>query len=325
MIASEDITFVVQGAIDKINTSLCLSSIKKHFKNSKIILSTWEGSDVEGLDYDELILNKDPKGFKFSDKFYDNTNRQIVSSINGLRSVKTKYACKVRSDIILLSNSFLKFFDKFSKRSNSYILYKKRVLTYIFSCKFKHLDEYTPFHVGDWIFFGLTEDLIKMYDISLIAEKDAAFYNGFPKSAPIRFYKNPQKYFPEQYICYKPLEKNICNIGFQNRFYNDENIINISNEFIANNYIILSNFQMPIYFAKKNRNEYCNLDYEYFNNAIDYYDWLELYKKYCNKTFRYPKYKKKIYKKIIRIIYKNKHIKTFIQNYYKKLILQYKR
>ena len=316
-IKDKDITFVVQGAVDPVNTPKCIASIRKYFKASKIILSTWENADITGLDYDVLVLNKDPGGFKFSDKFYDNTNRQIVSSLSGLKHVQTLYAIKIRSDIALLSNKFIKYFDKFNKRNNSYKLYEKRILTYIFPCKFKHLDEITPFHIGDWIYFGLSTDLIKMFDIPIIKKEDCAFNEEFPDLVPKRFYQNPQKYFPEQYICYKPLEK-LYSVGFKHRFCNDEKIIEASNQFIANNYVILSHFQMPLYFLKKNRSEYCGLDYEYFQNTINFFDWLELYKKYCGSNFKYRILKRKIYLKINRIIYKNKRVKQIIEQYCKR-------
>ncbi|TXJ44182.1 hypothetical protein EPJ70_08075 [Brachyspira aalborgi] len=59
IIDTKDISVVVQGAIDKGYTPLCLKSIRKYLPESEIILSTWEGSDVENLDYDVLVLNKD--------------------------------------------------------------------------------------------------------------------------------------------------------------------------------------------------------------------------------------------------------------------------
>ena len=56
MIKSEDISVVVQGAIDKFNTPKCLKSIRKVLPRAEIVLSTWEKSDVNGLDYDILVL-----------------------------------------------------------------------------------------------------------------------------------------------------------------------------------------------------------------------------------------------------------------------------
>lgn len=312
-ISHNDISFVVQGLIDKINTPICLATIRKHFKCSKIILSTWENSNVDGLDYDEVLFNKPPLTFQFSEQFYDNTNKQIVSSLNGLKAVRTPYAVKVRSDLAILSNKFVRYFNKYQKRSEEYKLYKKRILTYIFPSKFKHLDEITPFHIGDWIYFGLTDDLIKMFDIPLIEESNCAFWDGFPKGTPKKFYPNPQKYFPEQYICYAPFLKNFGDVGFKHRFCNGEKVMEISNKFIANNYIVLSHFQMPIYFLKKDRSEYTNLNYEYFKNSINFFEWLRLYKKYCYKSFKYPYILQKIYLKINQIIYKNKKLRSVIE------------
>ena len=59
-IDTNDISVVVQGAIDQINTPKCLRSIRKRLPGAEIILSTWEGSPIDGLDYDKLVLNKDP-------------------------------------------------------------------------------------------------------------------------------------------------------------------------------------------------------------------------------------------------------------------------
>lgn len=320
-IRNDEITFVVQGAIDKINTPVCLNLIRRHFKGSAIILSTWENSDVEGLDYDNLVLNEDPGGFSFSEKFYDNTNRQIISSRNGIAASNTEYTCKIRSDVALLSNRFVNYFDKFKRTSGKYEVYEKRIITYVFPSKFQHEDEITPFHICDWLFFGRTKDLRKMFDIELIEEENCAFNGGvFPSNAPERFYKNPQKYFPEQYICYKALEKEYPAIGFHHRFCNDKKIVDVSNEFIANNYCILCDFQMPLYFMKKNRNEYCNLSYEYWNNSISYFKWLDLYKQYCDSDFSYPTYKRTIYEKAIQLIYKNNAIRSFIQKLFQQCI-----
>ena len=57
-----DISVVVQGAIDKKLTPICLKSIRKYLPGAEIILSTWEGSDVENLDFDTIVLNHDPYG-----------------------------------------------------------------------------------------------------------------------------------------------------------------------------------------------------------------------------------------------------------------------
>ena len=47
-IDTNDISVVVQGAIDQINTPKCLRSIRKRLPGAEIILSTWEGSPIDG-------------------------------------------------------------------------------------------------------------------------------------------------------------------------------------------------------------------------------------------------------------------------------------
>ena len=63
MIDSKDISVVIQGAIDPIETKKCISSIKQYLPGAEIILSTWENSNLEGLEYDHLVLSKDPGAF----------------------------------------------------------------------------------------------------------------------------------------------------------------------------------------------------------------------------------------------------------------------
>ena len=92
MINSNEISVVVQGAIDKENTPKCLKSIRKVFPQAEIILSTWEGANVEGLDYDEVIFNKDPGGVKdpFVPTFTNNLLRQMVSTKSGVKKAGRK-------------------------------------------------------------------------------------------------------------------------------------------------------------------------------------------------------------------------------------------
>lgn len=61
---TRDISIVIQGAVDKINTPKCVKSLRKYFPGSQIIVSTWEGTNINALDADDFILSKDPGGFR---------------------------------------------------------------------------------------------------------------------------------------------------------------------------------------------------------------------------------------------------------------------
>ena len=133
-IENKDITFVVQGAIDEKYITKCINSIIKYFKNSSIIISTWENEFVPDdvlAKVNKIIYNTDP-GFCTRnckpDGKPNNVNRQIVSTINGMKEVKTKYAVKIRSDFIIKNNNFLKYFDNYNKFDNDYRIFEKRIV-----------------------------------------------------------------------------------------------------------------------------------------------------------------------------------------------------
>jgi hypothetical protein len=79
MINHNDISVIVQGAIDKDLTKKSLESIRAFMPEAEIILSTWEDSDLTSLDYDKLVLSKDPGFIKVN--LLGNTNRQIVGRL----------------------------------------------------------------------------------------------------------------------------------------------------------------------------------------------------------------------------------------------------
>ena len=231
-IQSEEISVVVQGPIygsscDKEKyrlTARCLKSIRKYLPNSKIILSTWEGSDVDGLDLDVLVVNKDPgySSVGFFNKT-DSSNRQIISTLSGLKKVVTKYAIKVRSDMIFKGNRFIKYFFEFN-RSNfdyNYKLLKQRVLVLSTSNPNKTFP--VPFHMCDWFYFGLTEDLIDIFSIPFL-ENNTLIRGQFTT---------------EQYLWLSFISKHKDVSYF--KYYTDvsNNNIEISERYFANNCILL--------------------------------------------------------------------------------------
>ncbi|MDQ1281875.1 MAG: hypothetical protein QG630_226, partial [Patescibacteria group bacterium] len=102
MINSSEITVVIKGLIigkktDKYSdryTYRNIESIRKFLPDSKIILSTWVGSDVSGLEPDEIIFNEDPgklEMWSLDQKVvcHISTNNQIINSSKGLEKVTT--------------------------------------------------------------------------------------------------------------------------------------------------------------------------------------------------------------------------------------------
>ena len=227
-----EISVVVQGAISDC-TRNTLQSIRKFMPGSKIILSTWEGSQIDGLSYDILVLNKDPGNTpcyrKSSNvKKDNNVNRQIVSTINGLKKVCTKYSLKIRTDFEVKHTGFIQWFNKFPRRNNVLNVFENKLVSY--SACLKDM----IFHPCDFMFFGLTSDLVNLFDIPLQSHEDAFWFEeGTTKKMPYPFIS---RFAPEQYIWIECLKKkypevmkkvkDLADINDENRYLSIQSFLN---------------------------------------------------------------------------------------------------
>ena len=255
-IDKKDISVVVQGAIDKEWTPLCLKSIRKYLPESEIILSTWGGSDVENLDYDILVLNKDPGPNelirKYPHKQVNNIDRQIISSYNGLKKGNRKFGLKIRSDMLLNGIGFLHYYSKYGNDGIENAFFNQRIL---FGDKGVFIP---PYIICDWYSFGLLKDLQEWYNISLYKIKLGEEYF----LDEINYYKRPKfadiicQYIPEQWLVIQNILKYDNDINYKHFYDNNEISIKKSIYFIINNTIILeehlSNVILPKYSNKNN-------------------------------------------------------------------------
>lgn len=282
MINSQDISIIVQGAISKDFTRNVLLSIRRVFPDAEIILSTWENSDTDNLNYDLLVESKDPGAPILHPQWNQkhNLNRQIVSTKNGIKKATRKYVLKTRTDIVFNNANFLKYFGKFQIRNENCKILKERVLI----CQhYARRAEILPFHISDWVMFGLKEDIEKIWDIELEPEPEYTewFYNHelLPQHKDERHEYNffRHRYCAEQYIWANLLWKNGEKFTFENMFdiswYNSY----LTRLSFANNLVILSLEQYGIIFCKGNP-----LKEE---TIYSHYDWQKLYKIYCQSDF----------------------------------------
>ena len=304
-IDTKDITFVVQGAIDKQHTGRCLRSIRKNFQDSTIVLSTWENSDVSGLDYDKVVFSVDPGASVYDlNMQYNNINRQIVTTIAGLRLVTTTYVAKVRNDLIFESPSFLQYFNKFDRYEDKYRRVKSRMIimsmyTRINHFNFQHL-VLANYNISDWFFFGYTDDVNKYWSIDLIQDlpQFSRYYLEHEEEhqkAPfvsLIAQNTPEQYFGSHFFGYDYKKETIVSLS-EYRF--EDYIKNL-----VNNFIVLDYEHSKIYSSKwedRSRNEWNGLD----KLSIMFYgEFLKYYKKYCDNSFVIPqRIDRKVYKRKI--------------------------
>ena len=175
-----NLTVVVQGPVVADLTPAALRSIRRHLPGANIVLSTWAGQSIAGLDYDDVVQSADPGALP--DCYYlhpdqltkpNNINRQIVSTRAGLALVRTKFALKLRSDFTIESDALVRLFvdasRAFTARDPEYSIFDARVLT-VGTGDVRKIK--LAYHLGDLLQLGLTSDLIKLWAVPLVSVED---------------------------------------------------------------------------------------------------------------------------------------------------------
>ena len=252
----KDLTFVVQGGISEL-TPICLESVRRFFPQSTIILSTEYERPIQNLDYDILVQNEDVGSFTFKrydtpNSPQDNINRQIISTINGLKQVNTKYTMKIRTDMILTGRRFASYLHDYPNRIDQLRLFNERVIVSEYWTRkrsqiFHKIDGYQSvprlFQVSDCFFFGLTEDLrTYFYNTQFLTEDEVN--NTSVKNDILRTfnkYDRNHRYTGEQHLALEALARKFPDIKKKYQDWSDwsEENQKLSDMFIGNNFIIL--------------------------------------------------------------------------------------
>ena len=278
-IDSSDISVVIQGAIDKVEISKCLNGIRNYLPNAESILSTWEGSDIAGLDYDVLVLNEDPGFYPMDSRpnsKENNVNRQIQTVLCGLHAATREYAFKLRSDFVLNGSGFLNYFNLFLMSDPNYKIFERKLLSCVFFARNPRYFRPKLFHPSDIAFFGLRSDLINLFDVPHMIKKESGYYeaNGYYNC----------RYTPEQHIWINCLRKNCHKIDFDNQLDINEKNIEDTERYAVSNFIFLDWKQFNLVAPRRLR-AFANND---FHDSITHIEWLRLYKQYLENTLVVP-------------------------------------
>jgi hypothetical protein len=212
------ISFVVQGGIktelDIKSVAKCTESIRKFFPRSQIIISTWLENDVSGLDFDKCVISEDPGATIFDDKnqTFQNVNRQIVSSRNGIMQCETKYTIKIRNDLYFTNSNILKWMERIEYINNieKYPIIGEQpiIVTNVTSVNPRKKIK-LPFHPCDWIYAGNTKDLIQIFEIPQMPQSWIRYFQDrpHPENWPEKTYLS--RFPAESYIWSSYLKKKV--------------------------------------------------------------------------------------------------------------------
>jgi hypothetical protein len=290
-IKNEDISFVVQGAIDrsiseangKPATRNCLESIRRWYPGAEIVLSTWEGSDVSDLDYDVLVTSQDPGAYSVLPYghilvAFGNGNRQIVSTLNGLKQARRKFAVKLRADIVFSGNQWIDMWDRFPERAPDWRIFQERVIIANHYTRNPLRGVRKPFHPSDWFMFGLRQDLLLLWNVECEVEPESAYwFRTRPMPRRIGDTIETRRYHPEQYL-WKTLISKFGEVNFDHFCDASRENIRLTQLTFANNLIILEPGQFP-FTVQKPLHSNPKLGWQF--SCYSHREWLRLYRHYC--------------------------------------------
>ena len=286
---SNDISVVLQGPIFGANanseddewTRLSCESIRKYLPGAEIIVSTWAGEDVSGLDYDKVVFNKKIDApyvhmpFTHEVKMYS-VNHQIITSIAGILEATRPLVLKMRTDMVLLGTGVLDYYNNFKDLGfdPEWHFFSSRVVVLpTYNPKY---DIKIPFNICDWIYFGKKSDIHSIFDIPLMKFSELK-YRECEEYAYLE-----ENYGSEQYIWLQFVNK-YKTIKVKNTLDISDELIIMSERCIANNLIMSSaqkldvlNLKMPFsgYGAKP----------MYSQGLYTEAEWKKMVKKYADES-----------------------------------------
>lgn len=237
LISSKDISVVVRGLIvDTGNsnspqnfTKRTIKSIRRFLPEAELIISTWSDQNIEGIDYDRLVINDQPEEIFMTHPGGEvrriTANNQIITSHSGATVATRRYILNIRSDIELQGTGFIKIFEEFN-RVNTGLFFQKKIVT---------LPTYNPrrgqrflFNVCDWFYFGLTEDIRSLFNIPLMDKGNlkGKLINSFP---PVE-----DNLGAEAYIWTQFLEKNGEETIPNQKFWSKKAFVNSERSYALN-------------------------------------------------------------------------------------------
>jgi hypothetical protein len=291
-ISSSDITVIVQGAIagkpsdpPRLRmTQRALRSLRRHLPQAKIVLSTWMGSNTDGLDFDELVLSEDPgapqvpREGNSRPQFY-NVNRQALSTRAGLVHADRAWVLKWRSDILMQHDGITRFHHRYPARDLSSAVGQERLIASSYFSPWPYRMQRQAFSISDWVMLGTQADMHRYWCETPVYPDE---WVGWLKDRPELVnphHNEPQRYVVEQH-CWLSYLRQKFDVPMEHVWdFGSHNAV-MHLQSIANNVIIASPKQLGVRFTKYGFG---------MLNAIamtSHNDWRYLYRLCCDPLHR---------------------------------------
>ena len=288
-IYDSDLSFVVQGPILYSNgislAELSIKSIREHFPNSEVILSSHKGSDVSHLNYDKLALTEKDKFLLVeNDKFgnFMNTNNQIRTTQAGLDLATRPYVVKIRSDMLVENSNILTLLNNRPIRSKSRkIITREPVIVLNWSTVNPDAFLRLLHHPSDQLHAGATEDVRSIWSCPPYPVAYMRWFESHPYPKDAQHGDYLQRYRSESWIWYNYV-KNYCRFPFPDSYSFSKELMNESRILLASNLMVVSSKMAGV---KSSKN--AEPSWQSQVKMLSYFDWLHFAK---NQGIRMPRF-----------------------------------
>lgn len=189
----------------------------------------------------------------------NNINFLVESSRNGLSVASKLYTLRIRNDAIFLNSNFIHLYcdGYILPRKQETSFFQQRVLVpWIYTLN-PYSDERLPLHISDWLNFGLTEDIKKIWDIPPYTLQDAVF---FEKNKP-EDTNLPERHFNlrlavEQYIYIHFFQKVCPRIKIS--YLNDLSSLEMCMDITLDNFFVFSRKEFCLRISKHYQEDLTN-------------------------------------------------------------------
>jgi WavE lipopolysaccharide synthesis protein len=169
----EKIDLILQGPCNDYTYEIAQSYLSLEFVNN-VILSCWENDITRNIDKIKTIKSQDVEY-----PGVGNRNRQIKSSLVGMKNSTTEFSIKLRSDQKISLDSMRLMYEFYER-------HKERELTFVDNPNKPYnricvagIFRPFPFHPRDHIFWGNTQDLIDVFDVPYDMESKNEDYDKY--------------------------------------------------------------------------------------------------------------------------------------------------
>ncbi|WP_422766787.1 WavE lipopolysaccharide synthesis family protein [Photobacterium leiognathi subsp. mandapamensis] len=302
-IQSKEISFVIQGAVNNTYAIKVISSIRKNFPESELILSTWNGSNINEeirSMLDVVLESEDPGDYTNKEDTPINVNRQIVSTRNGISKTTREYIVKTRTDIVFENSNILYELSRNYSRNKLFSISNEFILASDFSTRSHLKGLKVPFWICDFIYAGKRDDIKKLFSLK---NYPIDFFSEYEKGHPKTYQdkRHIYKYTPESYISYEYLDSKKT-IKFEHSYDNNLEALRYYHNYLINNFVILNKRQLGVSslkyylpFSSRNymftntdwrisRKEFKFFSKDTFYELIEFIEWI--YIKLAKKRFK---------------------------------------